>query len=206
MTSGTSPGDLEDLRFVGPATAAVLEDRGIDPVDVVERRVSHAQLLEAGVNAGVAAKIRREHSLAWSLDGGEDLDRRAEQVRGLKDEERAWVAASSEGWSAESTETGRENGAGAGDEGEAAWQDHSWPGTDDDAGEQTAETAWREASAPTPVTDLEPVDAEAASLLAEAGITSVRSLATASPERVADSLDVDVETVRTWHEAARSLE
>lgn len=205
MTSRKDPDDHQDLTFVGPATAAVLEDAGIDAADVAERRVSHARLIDAGVNPGVAAKIRREHSLAWSLSGGEDLDRRAEQVRGLQDDERAWVAASSGSWSEESTanEVPSTDGRGSSADAETAWQDRSWPQTDDGDESETAEIAWREASSPTPVDDLPGIDGAAAANLAEAGITSVRSLATANPERVAESLDLEVEAVREWRDTAR---
>ncbi|MUV61891.1 hypothetical protein GJ634_14895, partial [Halobacterium sp. CBA1126] len=85
---------LLSLRCVGPATADVLVDAGVDAQDVESKAVSHAELVDVGVNPGVAARIRREHSLQWSFEGGQDLDRRAEQVRGLHDEEREWVAAS----------------------------------------------------------------------------------------------------------------
>ncbi|MFW5895773.1 MAG: helix-hairpin-helix domain-containing protein [archaeon] len=208
MTSRNDPGDLLDLKFVGPATAAVLEDDGIDAADVAERRVSHARLVEAGVNPGVAAKIRREHSLAWSMSGGEDLDRRAEQVRGLQDDERAWVAASSGSWSEESptAEVPSTDGRGSATDGESAWQADSWPQFDGQQSDDTAEIAWREASSPTPVTALATIDERDAAALGEAGITSVRSLATANPDRVAESLDIDEERVRAWRDAARSHE
>lgn len=208
MTSRKDPDDHQDLKFVGPATAAVLEEAGIDAADVAERRVSHARLVDAGVNPGVAAKIRREHSLSWSLSGGEDLDRRAEQVRGLQDDERAWVAASSGSWSDESaaTEVPSTDGRGSSADAETAWQDKSWPQSADGDNTETAEIAWREASSPTPVDDLPGIDEVAAANLGEAGITSVRSLATANPERVAESLDLDVATVREWRDAARAHE
>ncbi|UWG47623.1 Transcriptional regulator, contains HTH domain [Halanaeroarchaeum sp. HSR-CO] len=205
MTSRNVPDDLQALKFIGPATADVLEEAAITPTDVVERRVSHAEMIRSGVNPGVAARIRREHSLAWSMSGGEDLDQRAEQVRGLQDDERAWVAASSGSWEDESpTETASTDGRGDDIDAESLWQSRSWPthpATDD---VQTDEIAWREASLPTPVSDLEEIDQTAAVLLADAGITSVRRLATANPEHVGESLDIDVETIRVWRDAARS--
>lgn len=206
MTSRTDPETLQDVKFVGPATADVLEEADVTPDDVVERRVSHAQLIRAGVNPGVAARIRREHSLAWSIEGGEDLDQRAEQVRGLQSGERAWVAASSGSWEDEQVadDTASPDGRGDGADEESLWQARSWPSQDGEGDANTEEIAWRQASKPTPVTDLETVGDGEASLLGEAGITSVRRLATANPERVAASLDVDVETVREWRDAARS--
>lgn len=184
-TAGTegAEGDesLADLRFVGPATAAVLDDAGVTPADVRDKRVSHAQLLDAGVNAGVAAKIRREHSLAWSFESsGEDLDRRASQVRGLDDDERAWVSASAGDWESASP------GASADGSGSA----------------EAEEAAWRDRTRPTPVTDLDVVDDDLAAALAEGGIRSLRSLAGADADEVASSLDLDADEVREWQSAA----
>lgn len=89
---------LEDLSYVGPRTAERLADADVTAGDLREKRVAYRDLVAAGVNPGVAAKIRREHSLHWTLDEqGADLDRRSELVRGLRDEERAWVAAARDG-------------------------------------------------------------------------------------------------------------
>jgi hypothetical protein len=87
-----------DLKFVGPATADVVDEAAFDAADITAKRVSYDRLVEAGVNPGVAAKLRRWHSLSWSFDSGSGLDRRSEQVRGLQADERAWVAASSGDW------------------------------------------------------------------------------------------------------------
>jgi len=146
-----------DLKWVGPATAEALGDADFDAADLADKRVSCHMLVEAGVNPGVAAKIRREHSLAWSFESTDDLDRRSAQIRGLGDAEAAWVA----------------------------------------------EAAWRERSAPTPLTELDSVGEDDAAALSEAGITSVRSLATADPEHLADVLELDGDRVAAWHEAAR---
>ncbi|WP_336037050.1 DUF7409 domain-containing protein [Halobacterium yunchengense] len=214
---------LLSLRFVGPATADVLAAAGVDADDVAAKAVSHAQLVEYGVNPGVAARIRREHSLQWSFEGGEDLDRRAEQVRGLQDDERAWVAASygeddatadgsgdataeEAAWRDQpSAAPGADSADGGGDEdAESAWRDRSWPNGDDaDADPERGEREWRERSTPTPVTELDAVDEADAALLARAGVTSVRSLATAHVEHVADSLGVPEDAVAAWKRAAR---
>ena len=177
--------DPTDVKFVGPATAAVLAEAEIDAADIVEKRVSYDGLVEAGVNNGVATKIRREHSLPWSFEGseGEDLERRSSQVRGLRDGERAWIAASSGDWK----EADAPSSASADGSGSAS----------------AAEAAWRDRSKPDPVTELPDIDDGRAAKLAEGGITSVRSLATADPERVADVLELDAELVREWCEAAR---
>ncbi|MFB6134243.1 MAG: hypothetical protein ABEJ55_04580 [Halanaeroarchaeum sp.] len=208
MSSPTDPDELQDVKFVGPATAAVLADAEISAKDVVERRVSHAALVEAGVNPGVAAKIRREHSLAWSMAGGEDLDRRAKQVRGLKDDERAWVAASSGSWegNADQADGASADGSGSATEEESAWRDRSWPTPSDAEAVDTDELAWREASNPEPVRSVEGIDDDAVTLLAGAGITSVRRLATVHPGEVADSLGVPEDRVREWRDAAREYD
>ncbi|SFR47439.1 hypothetical protein SAMN04487947_1853 [Halogeometricum rufum] len=305
------PDEFEALRFVGPKTAAALRDSPIEVADLVRKRVSYRDLTERGVHPGVAAKIRREHSLSWSFDSeSSDLSRRSSQVRGLDDEERAWVAASAgwaeedesaetdgsgdarsaeSAWQAESveaegadeqsptdgesawrssatassddgptrdgeaawrakagddeaagseagddeaawrakagddeaagSEAGDDEAAGseAGDDeaagSEAAWRERATasPGTsDDDTGEASrasatdAEAAWREQSAPTPVTALEAVDDAYADRLADAGIRSIRRLATADPESVADALELDRRRVERWCEAART--
>lgn len=176
--TGVVATSLDDVRFVGPATAEVLRESNLTAADILEKRVSYGDLTEAGVNPGVAARLRREHSLSWSFDSsGPDLNRRSAQVRGLDDEERAWVAASSGDWRA--TTNGR--------------------GADGDVDE---EAAWRRRSAPTPVRTVDGVDADTAERLAEAGVTSVRRLATADPRSVADALSIDPDRVRRFCEAA----
>ncbi|MFB6235984.1 MAG: helix-hairpin-helix domain-containing protein [Halopenitus sp.] len=240
MTDASTANDLEptDLKWIGPATAEAFADAKFSADDVADKTVSYQMLVDAGVNPGVAAKIRREHSLSWSFEAGDGLSERSAQVRGLGSDEAAWVEASSSGdW-----EAAAEADDSAADE-EAAWvaasgeesvddptksptgsAEPTTPTTDDAAyfsdtagsgdseanaeadgsgNPAAAEAAWRERSEPTPVTDLGPVDGEAKALLADAGITSVRSLATAAPEHVADVLDIDQERVTTWHVAAR---
>ena len=194
--------ELIDLKFVGPATQAVLEGAGVEAAAIRERRVSHAQLVEAGVNPGVAAKIRREHSLSWSLEGGEDLDRRADQVRGLKAGEREWDAASATDWEeADPADSGDTD-----TDASSAWERRPWPNQPEAEREFEAEAEWREQSAPTPISAVPDLDGEAESALQEAGITSVRRLASCNPEAVAESLDIEEETVRQWRAAARSVE
>ena len=191
----TPPDALSDLRFVGPATESALSASGVAPADVVGKRVTYRDLLDAGVNPGVAARIRREHSLSWSFesDAG-DLSARSAQVRGLGDDERAWVAASSGDW-----DLGRAAGADSKADADPAE-------TDGSGAAEAAEAAWRDRSAPTPVTDLDAVDADDATRLARGGITSVRSLAAADPESVADALELDAGLVRSWVEAANAFD
>jgi hypothetical protein len=180
------PEDPTDVRFVGPATAESLADADIEVGGILRKEVSYRQLVDAGINPGVATKLRREHSLPWSLTGSssEDLDRRSNQVRGLKDGERAWVSASTGDW--EATEPSGPAGAEADGSGEA----------------QAAEAAWRDRSRPDPVTAVPGVSEDDAEQLAKAGINSVRSLATSNPETVADVLGLDVDTVSEWRAAA----
>jgi hypothetical protein len=228
-----------DLRFVGPATAEVVADASFDAEDVADKRVSYDMLVEAGVNPGVAAKIRRWHSLSWAFDSGSGLDRRSEQVRGLQADERAWVAASAGDWADQSAGEGGNDGSGAereedwtpgdgpatpsravgSDEATTTddWTPGGWGGaggsadraaatdnaTADGSGDAVAaESAWRERSVPTPVTVIEGVVGEDAEQLADAGVTSVRSLATCTPELVADILGFEQSRVETWQERA----
>lgn len=178
---------LTDIHFVGPATAEVLADASFDATGIADKTVSYEMLVEAGVNPGVATRLRREHSLHWSFAGDDDsLEQRSSKVRGLQEEERAWVAASSGDWEDAEPETANASADGSG----AA---------------AAAEAAWRERSKPDPVSDVPGVDEEIAETLAEGGITSIRSLATADPEHVADSLGLDQEDVEAWWDAARDL-
>lgn len=192
MSEDTAPDDedLTDLKYVGPATAEIIDGAGFDAEDVRDKRVSYRHLVDAGANAGVATKIRREHSLPWSITGDtdQDLNKRSDQVRGLSDEERAWVSASSGDWSAEpdSTEATDDSAAEADGSGDA----------------QVAEAAWRDRSKPTPVAELDAVTEDDAEVLASAGINSVRSLATITPEHVADLLGLDEEDVTRWRDEA----
>ncbi|WP_224450021.1 DUF7409 domain-containing protein [Haloprofundus salilacus] len=203
-------GDLTALHHVGPATATVLRDADMTADDVQRKRVSYTELVEAGVNPGVAARIRRSHSLSWSFESsGRDLERRSAQVRGLGDAERAWVAASSGDWeSQEAPESDPDDEWSHGASPTADSSSAADAAETDGSGDSTAaEAAWRARSSPTPLTVLDCVDDDDAAMLAEAGITSVRSLTTANPDHVADVLELDVTVVRRWHaEALRHRE
>jgi len=127
--------ELIELRYVGPATASTLAAESVTYDDVREKRVSYQMLVDAGINAGVATKIRRWHSLPWTFDGEEHhLDRRSKNVRHLQDDEREWVAASSD-W--------REDGAASVDDGDdevgAALTDGDWESDGAAAGNETAD-------------------------------------------------------------------
>ncbi|POG54870.1 helix-hairpin-helix domain-containing protein [Haloferax marisrubri] len=238
--SDAVPTELQDLKYVGPATAESLAESNIDVDAIVDGEVCYRDLVAAGANPGVAAKIRRWHSLSWSFNSGDDLDRRSSQVRGLGDDEREWVAASSGDWDATD---GAADGDDSGDwtpEGRAEAAETSGPARDGDwtpsgsggdtdassepaasgdwtpSGRQTtgtsadgsgdalaAEAAWRERSKPKPLTTLADIDETDAELLAEAGVRSVRRLATADPEHVADALQIDPTVVSAWKAQAR---
>ncbi|WP_410764729.1 helix-hairpin-helix domain-containing protein [Haloferax sp. DFSO60] len=248
--------ELEDLKFIGPATSESLEAEGIDVEGIIEGTVSFRDLVQAGVNPGVAAKIRRWHSLSWSFSSGDDLDRRSSQVRGLDDDERQWIAASSGSWKSEKKpnsgdwaptgKTQTEQASSPAREGDwtptggdqqsadAPVQSGDWTPTGKSGGETkdstsprttgdwtpsqqggtsadgsgdalAAEAAWRERSKPTPLTVLEGVGEEEADMLSEAGVRSVRRLATADPEHIADALLIDEQRVSEWKKQARDV-
>ncbi|UVE49681.1 helix-hairpin-helix domain-containing protein [Haloferax larsenii] len=262
-----TPEELADLKFIGPATAAELGDSEIGVESILDGAVCYRDLVDAGVNPGVAAKIRRWHSLSWSFSSGDDLDRRSAQVRGLGDEEREWVAASSGDWGTDDdaetadgdwTPTGESQAttgptregdwtpSGSAAQSENATKSGDWTPTNreesSDATRSTqgcdpnqrsgtshggdwtpsgtsnagssasadgsgdalaAEAAWRERSKPTPLTTLDGIDEADAEMLAEAGVRSVRRLATADPEHVADALQIDPAVVSAWKGQAR---
>lgn len=243
-TERRSVDDPTDLKYVGPATAGAIEAAGFSAQAVADKEVSYRMLLEAGINPGVAAKIRRHHSLAWSFDNDGDLDRRSTQVRGLQEDEAAWVASSGIGdgddeagetaemqadsrndeadeeaaWIADSTDgedrsVERVDGADNADEAdEAAWVAGATDGdavasaTADGSGDpMAAEAAWRERSKPTPLTVVSGIGESDADRLAEAGVTSIRSLATASPELLSDVTGIDEERLRGWHREASEM-
>jgi hypothetical protein len=179
------------VKYVGPATAQVVAAASFDAGAISRRDVSYEMLVEAGVNPGVAGRLRCEHSQSWSFTGaGDDLEDRLNQVRGLREEERVWVAASSGNWEATKSSAGSTATA----------------STDGSGDAKAAESAWRNRSRPDPVTDVPDVDETVSAELAEAGITSVRSMAIAAPERVADLLSFDHSRVVQWRDAARELQ
>lgn len=113
--SENTDSDLREVHYVGPVTADRLRAESVTAADVREKRVSYHRLVEAGINPGVATKIRRWHSLPWTFGGEEtQLEKRSETVRGLREGEREWVAASS-GERGDSEPSGRERSTTPGD-------------------------------------------------------------------------------------------
>lgn len=196
--------ELIELRYVGPATATTLAAESVTYDDVREKRVSYQMLVEAGINAGVATKIRRWHSLPWTFDGEEHhLDRRSKNVRHLQDDEREWVAASSD-WredGAASSEDGRESD----DESGAALTDDDWERDDsngqDDADDRPVLTAG----------DWQPAGDDADDAAASASAASGDPLTEGdwSPDEVGDAAETDgsgsvVARETAWRREARA--
>lgn len=175
-----TPETLVALDGVDDEVAGRLADAGVTAGDLHDRRVSYRDLLGADLAPERAARLRREHALQWSFEAGDDdLAERSASLRGLEDEERAWIEAS------------------AGD-----WEDclAARPvGEDDDA----AHDDGPEWTPPTPVTAIPGIDEEYAERLAEGGVVSVRTLAVADPVKVATALGMEPNRVTSWHWRAR---
>lgn len=101
VRQGDRSAKATSLRYVGPATAAVIERAPFDADDIRNARVSHRVLIEAGVNHGVAEHLRREYRLLWDFHwhpGDVNLLERAAKMRGASAAERRWIAAAAENW------------------------------------------------------------------------------------------------------------
>lgn len=206
---------LQSVRFVGPATAAALGRAGYDAMAITEKRVSYRRLVEVGVNPGVAAKLRREHSLSWSFRSGGNLNRRSAQVRGLGAAEAEWVAASTGDWETtrepstnKSTDDAHIDASTDTDE-PTPWPTHGQAvdanAVTDDSRDATGDRAvWGVQSTLRPVDELEDLDSAAVDQLADAGIISVRSLAIINVEQVADVLGLSKTVVDEWSRAAQA--
>ncbi|MDZ7730849.1 MAG: hypothetical protein U5K37_08045 [Natrialbaceae archaeon] len=166
----SEPAELE------PSARDVLEAVEIDPGAVLEGEVSYRDLVDAGVAAADADALRRQHSLAWTFEAGEELAERSDGVSGLDAAEREWVRASADG----------------------SWEDLDPPPEVD-----STDPTPRPVPRPTPVTRVAGIGEETAATLAEAGITSLERLATIDATQIATLLDLDIRHVRTWRHAAR---
>lgn len=168
---------LPEVAGVDEATAATLREADVSARDVLERRVSYRDLVEAGLDPEAAKRLRQEHSLHYSSTLGGDLTERSDSVGNLGDNERAWISASDGDW-------------------EDAEYDHILPDRD-------AADVWADRERPTPVTAVAGVGERDAEQLAEAGVTSVKQLGWVDASVVAAATDLDVMAVRTWRFAAR---
>lgn len=175
QTDGAAP-------TVESAEYDALEDAGLDPAAVADKTYSFRMLLEAGVSEPIADALRRRFSLPWSFGVDGDLDKRSNEVSGLAEAEREWVAASAdESWQA--FESARYRAA-ANESNEPI--ERPWP-------------------RPTPVTAVTGIGPEHADRLADAGIISAERLATIDASAVASALDIDVRLIRTWRHNARRV-
>jgi predicted flap endonuclease-1-like 5' DNA nuclease len=175
---GDPTADRTTLPRVDEADAAAMADAGVEAVDVRERAVSYRDLLGAGVDRETATALRREFSLPYSTRFGEGIEDRSDEVSGLQDGERDWVAASA-----------------------SDWEEMGVP--EYDPVEREPEDIWAERDRPTPVTAVPGVGPDDADQLADVGVTSVRQLGFVSASSVAEFLDLNVMAVRTWRFQAR---
>ncbi|SEQ48154.1 hypothetical protein SAMN04489841_1852 [Natrinema salaciae] len=167
---------------IDPDEQAVLEAAEIDPDAVADKEYSYRMLLDRGVDETIAATLRRRFSLPWSFESDGDLDRRSNEVRGLGDAEREWIAVS----------------------GDEDWQTFEYEHSEPIAvgRERPSERPYPR---PTPVTAVTGVGPDDADALADAGIRSAERLATVDAMAVANALDLNVLHVRTWRHNAREL-
>nr|WP_239639474.1 hypothetical protein [Halobiforma nitratireducens] len=183
-STDSGPEDTEGSR-IGGDERATLEEAGLEPAAVREKRHSYRSLLEAGVDESVADDLRRKFSLPWSFvsdgDGDGDLDRRSNEVRGLGEAEREWIAVSDD----------------------EDWQSFEYEAEFETVGRERPDE--RPYPKPTPVTAVTGVGPDDADTLAEAGIRSAERLATITATEVANALDLDVLHVRAWRHNAREL-
>jgi len=113
-------------------------------------------------------------------DRPRSLDRRADEIQGLDDGEREWIARSGDG----------------------TWQSFEYDQTQTEASTQPTD---RPVPRPTPTVAVTGVGPDDAAQLATAGITSAERLATINAFAVATALDLDVLFVRSWRHNAREL-
>lgn len=176
------PADVERDAEIGADERAALEAADIEPDTVADKEYSYRMLLDEGVDETIAATLRRRFSLPWSFESEGDLDRRSNEVRGLGDAEREWIAVS----------------------GDEDWQAFEYEHSEPIAVERERPSE-RPYPKPTPITAVMGVGPDDAEMLAEAGIRSAERLATVDAMGVANALDLNVLHVRTWRHNAREL-
>lgn len=190
VTDSGDGADTDDnptsLHYVGPVTAEILETVGVTTEDVRTKSVSYTELVEAGVNPGVAAKIRREHSLPWSLDGfTADLDSRSDAIRGLTSAEREWVAQSDD----DDWEPSKE-----------AIPETVDPGPEPEEAAIELPPSDREIVSLATINEIEQ---ETQETLADAGVTTARSLASIEPSVLAEATEIPEQHIRELQATAR---
>ncbi|ELY70342.1 hypothetical protein [Natrinema versiforme] len=167
---------------IEPAESDALEAVDIDPETIADKEYSYRMLLDRGVDEPIADTLRRRYSLPWSFESDGDLDRRSDEVRGLGDAEREWIAVSGD------------------DDWQAFEYEHSEPISV--GRERPSERPYPK---PTPITAVTGVGPDDADALAEAGVRSAERLAAIDAMAIARALDLNVLHVRTWRHNAREL-
>lgn len=171
-------GLLRDDESFDPESADRLVEAGVSIDDLENKTVSYRDLVDAGVDAGVATELRRHFSLPWTFELGSDLAERSGAVGALSSHEREWVELSDGDWQ----ETRVESSIATPREGRDLWE---------------------ELDRPTPVTALPGISDDHAERLAEAGVTSIKQLTFLDAGFVAEALGFDVRLVRLWRHQAR---
>lgn len=171
-------GLLGDGESLDPKSVERLVEADISIDDLEDKAVSYRDLVDAGVDAGVATDLRRHFSLPWTFELGSDLDERSGSVGALSSREREWVALSDGDWQSNRVESSI-------------------------AKPRDGRDVWAELDRPTPVTALPGISDDHADRLTEAGVTSIKQLTFLDARVVAEALDVDVKLVRLWRHQAR---
>ncbi|MGQ3412165.1 hypothetical protein ACT4ML_07865 [Natrinema sp. LN54] len=181
-TDDDPDGTAETDAPIEPDERDALEAVDIDPDAIADKEYSYRMLLDRGVAEPIADTLRRRYSLPWSFESDGDLERRSDEVRGLGDAEREWIAVS----------------------GDEDWQAFEYEHSEPIAvgRERPSERPYPR---PTPITAVTGVGPDDADTLAEAGVRSAERLATIDAMAVAGVLDLNVLHVRTWRHNAREL-
>lgn len=172
-------GLLQEEVSVDPESMKGLVEAEISIDALEDKSVSYRDLVDAGVDAGVATELRRHFSLPWTFELGSDLSERSGAVGALSSTEREWVELS-----------------------DGDWQDN--PVESSIATPRQGRDVWAELDRPTPVTALPGISEDHAERLTAAGVTSIKQLTFLDAGVVANAIDVDVKLVRLWRHQARS--
>jgi hypothetical protein len=171
-------GLLREQESLNPESVRKLVEAGVTIADLESKSVSYRDLVETGIEAGVATDLRRHFSLPWTFELGSDLAERSGAVGALSSHEREWVELSDGDWQDRRVESPLS----ARDDGRDLWED---------------------LDRPTPISTLAGISENHARRLADAGVTSVKQLTFIDAGAAADALDFDVKLVRLWRHQAR---